>query len=672
MNDVREIREEDPKDSSKSKVDHKGSSFAKRPLKSALKKTSKTSDPKTSDAYPISLWQTQSAEPSVSQTTKHRQSILKAVSKFGGGKSSGKNSGKVAADEKSDSDLKRTVICGQKAEDEIMNPFYTNPVFLSSFSEDSTNQETETAKKSGFGLKIRSRSKERKAKLNQDKEEEDQYGSFLPQSLLLLQSEAGVQNSASTESSSSRSGVEKAMGINSFIHTSSGESIGSSIDSSVSEQGQLKKSVKWADEVNSSDQESSTNGGGFPLAGFRKVFDPSWLYSMSSSDSESSISSSANRSSQSEDLSSVPTDSDVSMGGASATEKGDSDKEEQQSEIRLRFAPGAFVERINQLPPIDENESFRGSLGEDGQDTFDTSLAVIGEGNEHSDSGTHNSIADKTEEPVHKQISIIQRKDGGTGEMTTIEPRVSQSKFEGPNGKRSVNIDALILQGSPAPQENEKESEEEKESTEIKSLLVQESRLENSKKDKSFDCLLTPSLGRQKRGMESRVPICKALRHLSDEDLVRVMESGVPVHELTYEELAEIFPKIRMVADEKSPEHSSMVLGNSNSFDDSRPALVQVPSKTIKPALGLQSLYEYDFTSGKHMSVSYNSCGADPKSSLSVTTHDDPPESNGSTFALIQVEVSQKTKIMTGVVKVTLPHTLLPCISGFNDFKHRL
>ena len=125
----------------------------------------------------------------------------------------------------------------------------------------------------------------------------------------------------------------------------------------------------------------------------------------------------------------------------------------------------------------------------------------------------------------------------------------------------------------------------------------------------------------------------------------------MPVHELTYDELSEIFPKLRMVSDDSNADQASLVLGTANSFDDSRPALFQVPSKAMKPGVGLQSLYEYDFTSGKHMSVAYDSCGTDPLSSLQVVTHGEPPQIQESTFALIQVEVSciERARVFTGL-----------------------
>ena len=608
---------------------------SKRPLKSVLKKSSESSisPPVASWAN----WTSDSPELVAPKATAQRNPLLKAVTKLGG-QSSNKQSRKGATEDRSAQEGKRSIMCGPRVTEDT-TPFYNNPVFLSSFSEDSGSQDSGVKKNNNSMRKRSSRSTNNKALLNQSDEGIDiATNSFLPHALLPWSNEIGIQNSDSTEST--KLSADKSMTAASFNPTNSTISAASvSVNSSVSgfsEQGQSKKSVKWADEVNSSDQESAQ--GAVSFAEIRKVLDPSWLYAVSSSDSDSSMTSSANRSSQSGDLSSVPTDSDVSMSGVSSSDKGDSDKED-QPEIRLRFTPGGFQDRFSQLPPIDENESFRGSLGEDGQETFETNHAINETGNSFSESGASNSIVETDDEPVHKTISVIQRKNGAQGEMTTIKPQVSQFKLKDTKSStsRSLDIEALILGGMNTQQESRSNSEKESE-TRIESMSLARD-VEETNQQKVSHCSFNIPKRSQNRGLDPRLPLCRVLRRLSDDELVRVMESGLPIHELTVEELAEIFPKLRMVADERSNDQSSLVLGNTNSFDDSRPALLQVPSKALKPAFGLQSLYEYDFTSGKHMSASYDACGNDSIASISVVTHDEPPAISEPNFAVIQVEV---------------------------------
>eukprot|EP00977_Amphora_coffeiformis_P009417 scaffold2179_cov165-Amphora_coffeaeformis.AAC.21 len=570
--------------------------------------------------------------PQQTSEGKPRKSIIKAVTKFSG-KPGNKQVMNGVPEGKTESDSRNIIRCGKRATDDIA-PFYNNPVFLSSFSEDSSDQSNPSKKP--VSILKKTRSEEKKALLNMENQgdekdaenQDEQSMSFLPQALLSWQKGVGVQKSESTDSSKANEGLTMISPFTTTDSTISATSI--SVNSSVSgfsETGQSKKGVKWADGFNSSAEYSSRSVDTF--AGIRKVLDPSWLYAISSSDSDSSMTSSANRSTQSDDLSSVPTDSDASVGNTSSSDKGDSSGKEDQQEVRLRYSHGNFPDRFNQLPSIDENASFRSSLGDDGKETLDARKS-------HSVAETSNA---RNEAPVNTKIRKI-------GNMTTIEPLVSHSESAEKNIDRSGDIDALILgmnakklsdsvEGGKETTRTTSKAQETPTIADAKSMTIESSNVMPGQLVKP-DCILALP----RRSLNSRFQFCKVFRNLSDAELVRAMESGIPVHELTLEELAEIFPKIRMVADEHSSDQTSLVLGNANSFDDSRPALLQVPSKAIKPALGLQSLYEYDFTSGKHMTVSYDSCGSDPRSSLMVITHGDPPVSKESKFAVIQVEAS--------------------------------
>jgi hypothetical protein len=403
---------------------------------------------------------------------------------------------------------------------------------------------------------------------------DDDGVSFLPQSLVPWQNED--DKSESTESTKSDSLSQQ------------NESL-SSASVELSEKRVAKKGVSWAEDNQSTGQES--DGLGVSFADIR-----SWLYSahsFSDEDSESSMTSSPNQSFQSEDLSSEPTESDLSTGAASS--KDDSDGEEAQT--------------IRQPEPTE---------------TQDSSTAVQAE--------KSSTCAKSPEGAANKQDmrSTSQNHCPPEDRITRIEPLINESPDQ--ESSRSVNV-AIIQSTSEKDNVDAPSYPREKSSSKAKKERKQISSERNvKKKDKA----------RKKKTREQRIQFCKALRSLSDEDIVRVMESGLPVHELTYEELAEIFPKIRMVADEHVSDQASVVLGNANSFDDSRPAFLQLPSKAIKPGLGLQSLYEYDYASGKHMKVVYESCGADPKSSLQIQSYDIPPEVKDVKFAIIQVEVSLK------------------------------
>jgi hypothetical protein len=235
----------------------------------------------------------------------------------------------------------------------------------------------------------------------------------------------------------------------------------------------------------------------------------------------------------------------------------------------------------------------------------------------------------KTDKGTYKEGDTFQSNSEESSKLeiiSRVEPE--DAKFEEWSKDMLSNKTALLVQGiAPSPAAV----------TESQPVALKKDRRKKKDKKKTKD---TSTKNAPCKNAQSRIPFCKALRGLSDDDIARAMESGIPIHELTYEELSEIFPKLRMVADEYKSEQGPLVLGNTNSFDDSRPALLQVPSKAIKPALGLQSLYEYDFTSGKHMNVLYSSSGAGPKSSIKVMTYDALPQSREPRFVMIQVEVS--------------------------------
>jgi hypothetical protein len=125
--------------------------------------------------------------------------------------------------------------------------------------------------------------------------------------------------------------------------------------------------------------------------------------------------------------------------------------------------------------------------------------------------------------------------------------------------------------------------------------------------------------------------VCCSIKNLSKKQLALTMESGISFHELSPEDLAEIFPKLRTVIDNKAE-----VIGNCNTFEDDVPAHLQTTLiRRGKP----QSLYEYEYESGHHMLVSYSSFGPNARSLVKVASPELEPRDAWTSSVLLQVEV---------------------------------
>jgi len=118
--------------------------------------------------------------------------------------------------------------------------------------------------------------------------------------------------------------------------------------------------------------------------------------------------------------------------------------------------------------------------------------------------------------------------------------------------------------------------------------------------------------------------------------------TGNSIHELSREELAEIFPKLRSISEEGFMSHPrSQIIGNSNSFEKDMPAHVQVMFGDGGP----KSLYEYEYDRGSHEVVMYSRFGDDPKALLKIHKARQPPQPVGEGLmdfnrVLVQVEAS--------------------------------
>jgi len=120
--------------------------------------------------------------------------------------------------------------------------------------------------------------------------------------------------------------------------------------------------------------------------------------------------------------------------------------------------------------------------------------------------------------------------------------------------------------------------------------------------------------------------VCCSVKNLSDEASVWTMRTGIPIQELSREELSAIFPRLRVVSDDNgllpAVNRASELVGNSQYVETKLPAHLQA---TVA-ATGPQSLYEYEYERGRHMNVVYTEFGPNPHSLLQVLVYDKPPE----------------------------------------------
>ena len=126
--------------------------------------------------------------------------------------------------------------------------------------------------------------------------------------------------------------------------------------------------------------------------------------------------------------------------------------------------------------------------------------------------------------------------------------------------------------------------------------------------------------------------VCCSIKDLTSDQLAVTKETGIPFHELSKDDLATYFPKLRTVVDNKAE-----VIGNCNSFEGSLPAHLQTTLlRRGKP----QSLYEYEYETGENMFVSYSSFGPSAKSLVRMKRGPElEPPPLGTINVVVQVEV---------------------------------
>lgn len=129
----------------------------------------------------------------------------------------------------------------------------------------------------------------------------------------------------------------------------------------------------------------------------------------------------------------------------------------------------------------------------------------------------------------------------------------------------------------------------------VKELLVEDDLPIVDEAGKAVNPTLRPS-GRA---------VCRSVKKLSDEQLKWTTQTGVPFHELSQQELALIFPKVRSIND--GPRQTSQSLLPSSSRGSSRSGSAHFQASI--DSAGPQSLFEYEYETGVHMFVSYDVAG---------------------------------------------------------------
>lgn len=143
---------------------------------------------------------------------------------------------------------------------------------------------------------------------------------------------------------------------------------------------------------------------------------------------------------------------------------------------------------------------------------------------------------------------------------------------------------------------------------------------------KGIDCEVSRALISSKLGVGRLV--CRSSKEVDEETLFWTMRSGIPIHELTPNELAEILPGIRLIPDNHhgTQDKNSILIGPSNSFEANLPAHLQLPAWSFEIGKGPQSLYEYEYGHGSHMNVVFDEFGENPLSLIRLVQYDTPPE----------------------------------------------
>jgi len=165
--------------------------------------------------------------------------------------------------------------------------------------------------------------------------------------------------------------------------------------------------------------------------------------------------------------------------------------------------------------------------------------------------------------------------------------------------------------------------------------------------------------------------MCCSIKDLSMEQQRISAESGIPVHELSPKELARIFPKVRKVPDNQKYGRFT-ALEDPRTFGDYSASLEADPN-----CAGPQSLFQYEYETGAHMFVSYNSFG-DSCESVPMQVNSAPvprpsKDSAGGNRIIVQVEVCRRRHFDGPTCRAMSISTCdLSFVAGINSLADRL
>lgn len=165
--------------------------------------------------------------------------------------------------------------------------------------------------------------------------------------------------------------------------------------------------------------------------------------------------------------------------------------------------------------------------------------------------------------------------------------------------------------------------------------------------------------------------MCCSIKDLSIEQQRISAESGIPLHELSPKELASIFPKVRKVpVDQKYGRFTA--LEDPRTFGDYSASLEADPNCD-----GPQSLFQYEYETGAHMFVSYDSFGGSCESvPMQVNCAPVPrpsKDSKGSNRIIVQIEVCRHRHFDGPTCRAMSISTYdLSSVAGINSLADRL
>lgn len=136
--------------------------------------------------------------------------------------------------------------------------------------------------------------------------------------------------------------------------------------------------------------------------------------------------------------------------------------------------------------------------------------------------------------------------------------------------------------------------------------------------------------------------VCCSAKNREQTKALLFNQCSKPVRDMSEEELAQMFPKLRLVADEKPGGNAkySPILAQGKEFRGELPPHLQLSSDVFKSTKGPQSVYEYEYEHGQHMDVCYNHYGIKAQSLIMVRRLKKPPSLDCShEGVIVKVEV---------------------------------